>query len=61
MEGFASSMKNEFKESLRNLDLLEPLVDDNAKIVYHLHDSKGSEVVIELSNEELRTALAGRQ
>lgn len=60
-EGFASSMKNEFKESLRNLDLLEPLVDDNAKIVYHLHGSKGNEVVIELSNEELRTALAGRQ
>lgn len=60
-EGFASSMKNEFKESLRNLDLLEPLVDDNAKIVYHLHDSKGNEVVIELSNEDLRAALAGRQ
>lgn len=60
-EGFASSMKNEFKESLRNLDLLEPLVDDNAKIVYHLHGSKGNEVVIELSNEELRAALAGRQ
>lgn len=60
-EGFASSMKNEFKESLRNLDLLEPLVDDNAKIVYHLHDSKGNEVVIELSNEELRAALADRK
>ena len=60
-EGFASSMKNEFKESLRNLDLLEPLVDDNAKIVYHLHGSKGNEVVIELSNEDLRAALAGRQ
>ena len=60
-EGSASSMKNEFKESLRNLDLLEPLVDDNAKIVYHLHDSKGNEVVIELSNEDLRAALAGRQ
>lgn len=60
-EGFASSMKNEFKESLRNLDLLEPLVDDNAKIVYHLHGSKGNEVVIELSNEDLRAALADRQ